>query len=85
MATIQDRKIDLNPDWNVVLVDHVEGPDASMTFSTVRVDSALASEQLPVPAVLMRSDVLLEFLQCHLTVSQARAQRTIERLCAQVK
>jgi hypothetical protein len=85
IATIQDRKIDLNPDLNVVLVDKVEGSDAALIFSMARVDPALPAEQPQLPALLKRSDQLREFLQCHLTVSRASAQRTIDRLCAQVK
>lgn len=83
LATVQGRPVDLNPDLNVVLVDGVDGPDSSLTISTLHVDAGLPAD-LPsrLPAVLKRSDRLLPFLQCDLTVPQASAQRTIEMLCA---
>ena len=84
IVTVQNRRLDSKSDDNVVLVDGVDVVEGAPTVSTLHVDPRLEPGQLPIQVILKRSPVLLDFLQGHLTVPQARAQSRIDRLCAQV-
>jgi predicted dehydrogenase len=85
-AEIQEQKVELG-DANVIFVDHVDGAGGAQVVRTQRIDPVLplSAEGRPrVDAVLRRSPEIISFLRCDTVLPDAKAQATIDRICAQV-
>lgn len=84
VITIGRREVDLKPNLNVVLVDPVGTDPARFKIETLAVEPTLPRYGPQLERVLGSSSRIVEFLQCHLSVPDARGRQMLERVCSEI-